>query len=67
MSKYALLKNLLLILSWKEFELVGSIYDEYPVSVRFFSFECFSLIVFMSRFHFIACDFIFPQRSNLLN
>ena len=39
-SKNMLLKNLLLILSWKEFELVGSVYGEYPVSVRF-SFEFF--------------------------
>ena len=67
-SKNVLLKNLLLILSWKEFELVGSLYGEYPVSVRFFLLNLISLIPFMSRFHFTACDSIFlPQRSDLLN
>ena len=54
MSKNVLLKNLLLILSWKEFELVGSIYGEYPASVRFFLLNLIALILFMSRFHFIA-------------
>ena len=38
-SKNVLLKNLLLILSWKEFELVGSIYGEYHCFSQIFSFE----------------------------
>ena len=68
-SKNILLKNLLLILSWKEFELVGSIYAEYPASVGFSALNLISLILFMSRFHFIACNFYFyfPLSSDLLN